>query len=111
MTALESLETMGPHAAKAIPTVERLLDKYTRLPEDDLPYLNGDIRVQAIATLLAIGKREDVVPIVNQMLRRVRTEEVRSRVRELLSQRGKPTHARTANTSNADTDEPKPNED
>ncbi len=86
MTALESLEAMGAHAAGAVPAVERLLDKCPRLPEEDLPHLNGDIRVQAVVTLFAIGKREDVVPIVRRMLDSVKDEELQTRIRGLLSQ-------------------------
>jgi HEAT repeat protein len=91
MTALESLETMGSRAVNAIPFVESLLDMYTSLPEDDLPYLNGDIRVQAVTTLLAIGNREGVLPIINRILPRVKSEEPRSRIQELLRRRAEPT--------------------
>lgn len=85
MTALQSLEIMGTHAGDAAPAVEKLLDKYTQIPEGDLPYLNGDIRVQAVATLLAIGNRESVVPIITEILDRVKTEKTQSRIQRLLN--------------------------
>src|SRR3990172_7617397 len=85
MSVLESLKAIGFHAAKAVPAVEKLLDKYSKMPEEDLPYGGDDIRVQIVATLLAVGKRESVEPIVHRILRRVKDEETRSDIQELLS--------------------------
>ena len=90
MAALESLETIGSNASRAVSAVQRLLDKYTMQPEDNLPYVNGDIRVQAIATMLAIGKRESVIPIINQVLCKVKGQEPRSRIQELLNRPDRP---------------------
>jgi len=84
--ALEGLAELGPRAASAVPAVKRALDAYLAVPEDDIAWavMGNDIRVQAVATLLAIGKPKMVTPIVDEALHKAKTRQLRSKIQQLL---------------------------
>jgi HEAT repeat protein len=92
LAALQSLEEMASHAASAIPKVKVALDEYMKLPEEDVELLAffRDIRVQAAATLASIGKRETILPMINQAIDQAKSEDLKSQLRDVLTHDAKP---------------------